>query len=206
MVHISNHPIVMDKIKRLRDEKTSPSVFRKNVKDTTMLLFYEIAKNFPTKRVSVKTPLGVANCSVLSKEITVVGILRAGLMMMEGISELVDNVKLAHIGIYRDEDTLKPIRYYVRLPKNISNDIVIITDPMLATGGSAIEAINIVKNYGAKMIYFMSIISSSYGIKQIKKYHPDVKIYSGSLDEKINSNGYIIPGLGDAGDRMFGTF
>ncbi len=206
MLHISSHPLVMEKIKILRDKRTTPDVFKKTMRDLSILLGYEATSELPTKEISVRTPLGVAKARVISKDITVVGILRAGLTMMEGLSEIIPSAKLAHIGIYRDEETLKPVKYYLRLPKGLNESIVIIVDPMLATGGSAIEAINIVKSHGSRSIYFISAISSRYGIDLIEKHHPDVKIYTACVDKDLNSNGYIVPGLGDAGDRMFGTF
>lgn len=206
MVNISKHPLVMEKIRFLRDKKTSSDVFRRTMKELAMLLTYEISSDFPTKDVIVHTPLARAKAKVVSKEITVVAILRAGLALVDGVSEVIPSARIAHIGIYRDEETLKPVKYYLRLPPKLNEYIVIVVDPMLATGGSAVEAINIVKSHGARNIYFMSAISSRYGIDLIEKYHPDVKIYTATIDNELNSNGYIVPGLGDAGDRMFKTF
>ncbi|MCX7905881.1 MAG: uracil phosphoribosyltransferase [Elusimicrobiales bacterium] len=205
MLHISKHPLVMEKIRYLRDKNTPSDLFRRVMKELSILLTYEVTSDFPTKELTVRTPLDKARVKVISKEITVVGILRAGLAMMEGISEVIPFARFAHIGIYRDEETLKPVKYYLRLPFKLSENIVIIVDPMLATGGSALEAINIVKSHGAKSIYFMSAIASRYGIDLVEKYHPDVKIFIAALDMKLNSHGYIVPGLGDAGDRMFKT-
>lgn len=205
MVHISSHPLIMEKIGVLRDKKTPSNVFKKTMKDLAVLLGYEITSDFPTKEFSVRTPLGVAKAKKIAKDITIVAILRAGLTMMEGLSEILPDAKLAHIGIYRDEETLKPVKYYLRLPPKLNESIVIITDPMLATGGSAMEAVNIVKSHGAKNIYFMSAISSNKGVEILEKYHPDIKIFTASMDKDLNANGYIVPGLGDAGDRMFGT-
>jgi uracil phosphoribosyltransferase len=206
MVNVSLHPLVMDKIAKLRNKDTPVADFKKTMKELGMLLAYEVTSTFQTKEVRVKTPLGTAMCKVIAKDIIVVAILRAGLGLVEGLMEIIPNAKQAHIGIYRDEETLKPVKYYLRFPSSLENSYVIIADPMLATGGSAIEAVNIVKSRGAKNIYFLSVISSKLGIKLLKKHHPDVKIYTGAVDEKLNDNGYIVPGLGDAGDRMFGTF
>lgn len=205
MLHISGHPLIMEKLRILRDKKTSSDLFRKTMKELSILLFYEVACDFPTKEIKIMTPLAKANAKIISKNITVIGILRAGLMMMEGIAEILSSAKFAHIGIYRDEETLKPVKYYLRLPKKLNDDIVVIVDPMLATGGSAIESINIAKTHGAKNLYFMSAISSKYGVDLINKYHPDVKIFTAAVDKELNSSGYIVPGLGDAGDRMFNT-
>jgi len=170
-----------------------------------MLLGYEILSGFPTKDIKVKTPLATANCKVISRDIVIVAILRAGLGLMDGLLEIIPEAKQAHIGIYRDEETLKPVKYYLRFPDDLKDKYIIIVDPMLATGGSAVEAVNIVKSRGAKNIHFMSVISSRYGVEVLRKHHPDIKIFTAVIDEKINENGYIVPGLGDAGDRMFGT-
>lgn len=206
MIHISKHPLVMQKLRVLRDIKTTSEVFRKAMKELSILLFYEVSSDFPTREIKIRTPLSKTDVKIISKNITVIGILRAGLMMMEGIEEILPSAKFAHIGIYRDEETLKPVKYYLRLPKKLNDDIVVIVDPMLATGGSAIEAINIAKTHGAKNLYFMSAIASKYGVEFIERYHPDVKIFTAAVDKKLNSHGYIVPGLGDAGDRMFNTF
>lgn len=204
-MYISKHPLLMQKLALLRDMNTKTPEFRRTMKDIGIILGIELMYSFPTKDIKVKTPLGVANCKILAKEIVVVAILRAGLGLMDGIIEILPQAKQAHIGIYRDEETLKPVKYYLRFPEELNDRIIIITDPMLATGGSAIEAINIVKSRGAKHIYFMSVISSKHGVETVKKHHPDVKIFTAAIDEKLNENGYIVPGLGDAGDRMFGT-
>lgn len=204
-MYISKHPLLMQKLAILRDINTKTPEFRRAMKDIGIILGIELMYTFPTKDIKVRTPLGIANCKILAKEIVVVAILRAGLGLMDGLIEILPQAKQAHIGIYRDEETLKPVKYYLRFPEELNDRIIIITDPMLATGGSAVEAINIVKSRGAKHIYFMSIISSKYGIETVKKHHPDVKIFTAAIDEKLNENGYIVPGLGDAGDRMFGT-
>lgn len=205
MIHVSNHPLILDKLARIRDVNTKTEDFRRIISEIAMLLTYEVTRDFPVKDVRVKTPLAVAHCKQLSKEVVLVAILRAGLGLVDGVLKVIPSARQAHVGIYRDEETLKPIKYYLRFPDNLKDKIIIVLDPMLATGGSAVEAINIVKTRGAKDIYFMSIISSRYGLETLKKYHPDVKIFTASVDEKLNDNGYIVPGLGDAGDRMFGT-
>lgn len=205
MVYISSHPLILDKVARIRDKTTPPSDFRRKVKEIGMLMTYEVMKEAPTKDIRIKTPLALANCKVISKEIVVVAILRAGLGLMEGVVEIIPEAKQAHIGIYRDEETLKPVKYYLRFPDDLKDKYIIIVDPMLATGGSAVEAVNIVKSLGARNISFLSIISSKTGIDVLKKHHPDVNLYTASVDNGLNKNGYIIPGLGDAGDRMFGT-
>jgi len=205
MVYISTHPLVMHKISQIRDRNTSNFDFRRTMKELAILLGYEVMSSFPTKDIKVKTPLSTADCKVLAKDIVIVAILRAGLSLMEGLLEIIPHAKQAHIGIYRDEETLKPVKYYLRFPDDLKKSQVIVVDPMLATGGSAVEAINIVKSRGAKNINFMSVIAAKYGIDFLRKHHPDIKIFTGAMDEKINNNGYIVPGLGDAGDRMFGT-
>jgi len=206
MLHISKHPLIMDKIAKLRNKDTDVTSFKRTMKEVAMLLAYEVTCDFPTKELKIKTPLGNALCRIISKDIVIVAILRAGLGLVEGLLEVIPNAKQAHIGIYRDEETLKPVKYYLRFPLSLQNTYVIIADPMLATGGSAVEAVNIVKSRGAKNIYFLSVISSKFGIDFLRKHHPDIKIYTGVVDDKLNDNGYIVPGLGDAGDRMFGTF
>ncbi|MEF3280002.1 MAG: uracil phosphoribosyltransferase [Elusimicrobiota bacterium] len=206
MVHISKHPLVMEKLSLLRDMNTSTSVFRKAMKDIAILIGYELMSDFPTKEVKLKTPLAPIACHVISREIVIVAILRAGLGLMDGLIEIIPEARQAHIGMYRDEETLKPVKYYLRFPDDLKDKIIIITDPMLATGGSAVESVNIVKSRGGKYIYFMSVIASKFGVDVLKKHHPDVKIFTAAIDEKLNRNGYIVPGLGDAGDRMFGTY
>jgi len=206
MLFVSSHPLVMDKIAKLRNKDTSISEFRRIMKEIGMLLCYEVTSTFQTKNIRVRTPLGIAWCRVISKDVVAVAILRAGLGLIDGVMEVIPQAKQAHIGIYRDEETLRPVKYYLKFPSSLENSYVIIADPMLATGGSAIEAINIVKSRGAKNIYFLSVISSKAGIELLRKRHSDVKIYTGAVDDKLNDNGYIVPGLGDAGDRMFGTF
>ncbi len=204
-VSISNHPLIADKIARMRDYRTPNHEFRRLMSEVAMLLGYEACHFLSLKDSRVKTPLAWANGKRLSKEIVFVGILRAGLGLVDGLIKIFPEGRMAHIGIYRDEETLKPVKYYIRFPENLKDKTVILADPMLATGGSAVEAINLIKSRGAKEIIFICLIAAREGIEHLKKYHKDVKIYAGCMDEKLNESGYIVPGLGDAGDRMFGT-
>jgi len=204
-VHISKHPVVQDKIARLRDRKTNVADFRRLMGELAMFLAHDALLNARVKKVKVRTPVGVADAMRLSHDLVFVAILRAGLGMVDGLLKLYPEAKLAHIGIYRDEETLKPVKYYVRLPENVADSLVVIADPMLATGGSAVEAVEIMKSRGAKNICFVCMIASREGIKRLSSAHPEMPIYVGTVDERLNGDGYIVPGLGDAGDRMFGT-
>jgi uracil phosphoribosyltransferase len=202
---VSKHPLLQDKIGRLRHKGTHPADFRRLVGEITMLLGYEVLCDLKLDKADVQTPLGIWQGGKAAQEITIVSILRAGLGMAEGFMKLEPTARSAHIGVYRNEDTLEPVRYYARFPANIDKHYVVLADPMLATGGSAVEAIDILKNQGAKGIVFACIIAAKDGVSHVHKIHPDVPIYIGSLDEKLSDKGYILPGLGDAGDRMFGT-
>lgn len=204
-VHVSRHPLVMDKIARLRDRRTSVADFRRLMGELAMFLSHDALLNAKVKRSKVRTPVGVADALKLAHDIVFVAILRAGLGMVDGLVKMYPEARLAHIGIYRDEETLKPVKYYVRLPENVADSLVVIADPMLATGGSAVEAVEIMKSRGAKNICFICMIASKEGIKRLASAHPEMPIYVGTVDERLNSDGYIVPGLGDAGDRMFGT-
>jgi len=204
-VFISKHPLVLDKIARLRDKKTSVADFRRMMGEISMLLAHDALAGAKVSGAEVATPLGSAKAMKLSHEIIFVAILRAGLGMLDGLIQLHPEARIAHIGIYRNEGTLKPVKYYVRMPDNVKNSFVLVADPMLATGGSAVEALDILKARGAKNICFMGIIAAKDGVKRLTKAHPDVPVYLGVVDKKLNGNGYIVPGLGDAGDRMFGT-
>lgn len=169
-------------------------------------MLYEVTKNLPTKEVEVETPLGIAKGKVLdNKDLAIVPILRAGLVMADGMLQILPSAKVGHIGLYRDPETLKPVQYYTKLPEDIDKREVIVVDPMLATGGSAVAAISILKAKGVKDIKFVCIISAPEGIETLRNSHPDVDIYTAAIDERLNDHGYIIPGLGDAGDRLFGT-
>ncbi|MEI7529826.1 MAG: uracil phosphoribosyltransferase [Elusimicrobiota bacterium] len=204
-VHISKHPLVMDKIARLRDRRTSVADFRRLMGEIGMLLGCDALANARVKSVKVRTPIGVAHSMALAQDLVFVAILRAGLGMLDGLVRLHPEAKLAHIGIYRDEETLKPVKYYVRLPEEVADSLVVIVDPMLATGGSAVEAVEIMKSRGAKHICFICMLAAREGLKRLAAAHPEMPIYAGVVDEKLNGHGYIVPGLGDAGDRMFGT-
>ena len=204
-VHISKHPLVLDKISRLRDRRTSVTDFRRLMGEVGMLLGHDALAHAKVKSVRVRTPISLSNSTALAQDLVFVAILRAGLGMVDGLLKLQPEAKLAHIGIYRDEETLKPVKYYVRLPVNVVDSLVVIADPMLATGGSAVEAVEIMKSRGAKHICFVCMLAAKEGIKRLSEAHPEMPIYVGAVDEKLNSKGYIVPGLGDAGDRMFGT-
>lgn len=204
-VHISKHPVVQDKIARLRDRKTNVADFRRLMGELAMFLAHDALLNARVKKARVRTPVGVADALRLSHDLVFVAILRAGLGMVDGLVKMYPEAKLAHIGIYRDEETLKPVKYYVRLPENVADSLVVIADPMLATGGSAVEAVEIMKSRGARNICFVCMIASREGIKRLSSAHPEMPIYVGTVDERLNGDGYIVPGLGDAGDRMFGT-
>ena len=204
-VHVSKHPLVMDKISRLRDKRTSVADFRRLMGEVSMFLAHDALLHAKVKSARVRTPVGTANVMRLSHDLVFVAILRAGLGMVDGLVKMYPEAKLAHIGIYRDEETLKPVKYYVRLPENVAGSLVVRADPMLATGGSAVEAVEIMKSRGAKNICFICMIAAKEGLRRLAAAHPEMPIYVGTVDEKLNGKGYIVPGLGDAGDRMFGT-
>ncbi|MBR1764514.1 MAG: uracil phosphoribosyltransferase [Ruminococcus sp.] len=205
-VVIMEHPLIKHKISLLRDERTGTKDFRVLVEEIAMLMGYEALRDLPTELVEVKTPIAEAYVPMLAgRKLAVVPILRAGLGMVNGILALVPSAKVGHIGLYRDEVTHEPHEYYCKLPENIDQRLVILPDPMLATGGSAIQAVDFIKAKGCKNIKFMCIIAAPEGLKALQEAHPDVDIYVGNLDERLNENAYIVPGLGDAGDRIFGT-
>ena len=206
-VTIFNHPLIKHKIAILRDEKTSTKEFRELVEEITTLMTYECLKDgVPTTEVEVKTPLEVCTQSVVQdNSIAIVPILRAGLGMVNGIHVLFPLARVGHIGMYRDEETLEPQTYYCKLPQGIEDKLVLLVDPMLATGGSACDAIELLKKRGCKNIKFMAIIGAPEGVSKVAEAHPDVEVYVSTLDRCLNENGYILPGLGDAGDRLFGT-
>ena len=200
-----DHPLIQYKISLLRDKGTGTKEFRELVKEICVLMGYEATRDLPLTEIEMQTPLTQTMAKIICRKIAIVSILRAGLGMESGMLELIPAAKVGHIGVFRDKATLKPVEYYCKLPANLSNSEVILVDPMLATGGSAVHAINILKNYGAKNIRFMCIIASPEGMNMIKENHPDVTVFCGALDKCLNENGYILPGLGDAGDRIFGT-
>ena len=205
-VNIINHPLVKHKITLMRDEKTGTREFRILVEEVAMLMGYEAMRDLPTEDVEVKTPITTRKLPMLcGKKLAIVPILRAGLGMVSGLLALVPSAKVGHIGLYRDEVTHEPHEYYCKLPDRINERLVIVCDPMLATGGSAIQAVDFLKDKGCKNIKFMCIIAAPEGLDALTTAHPDIDIYVGNLDEKLNEDAYIVPGLGDAGDRIFGT-
>lgn len=205
-VNIINHPLVKHKITLMRDEKTGTREFRILVEEVAMLMGYEAMRDLPTEDVEVKTPITTRKLPMLcGKKLAIVPILRAGLGMVSGLLALVPSAKVGHIGLYRDEVTHEPHEYYCKLPDRINERLVIVCDPMLATGVSAIQAVDFLKDKGCKNIKFMCIIAAPEGLDALRTAHPDIDIYVGNLDEKLNEDAYIVPGLGDAGDRIFGT-
>lgn len=205
-VFISNHPLIKHKITILRSITTGTNEFRQLVEEIAMLLGYEALSDLELKDVDVETPITKCKSPVLAgRKLAIVPILRAGLGMVTGLTSLTPSAKIGHIGMYRDEETLEPHEYFCKLPKPINERVIFVCDPMLATGGSAIDAINLVKEKGGVRIKFVCIIAAPEGVKRLHEAHPDVQIYIGNLDERLNENGYIVPGLGDAGDRIFGT-
>ena len=205
-VTIFDHPLIQHKLSILRDEKTSVKEFRELIGEIAGLMCYEATRNLPTEEVEVQTPIAVAKCRRLAgKKLAIVPILRAGLGMVDSIVDLIPSAKIGHIGLYRDPETHKPVEYYCKLPEDIANRQVYVVDPMLATGGSAVAAIDFLKARGCKHIIMMNIIGCPEGIAAVQKAHPDVDIFLAGCDEKLNENAYIVPGLGDAGDRIFGT-
>ena len=206
MVHIFDHPLIQHKLAILRDECTGVKEFREIVSEIASLMCYEATRDLPTEEVTIKTPVATGTFRTLAgKKLAIVPVLRAGLGMVEGILTLIPSAKVGHIGLYRDPETLEPVEYYCKMPSDIAERDVIILDPMLATGGSASAAIQFIKNYDVKHIKLMNIIAAPEGVERVRKDHPDVAIYCAALDEKLNEHGYIVPGLGDAGDRIFGT-
>ncbi|GAE87286.1 uracil phosphoribosyltransferase [Acetivibrio straminisolvens] len=205
-VFVMDHPLIQHKISLLRDKNTQTKEFRELVSEISMLMGYEVTRNMPLKEVEIETPVGVARTKVISgKKLGIVPILRAGLGMVDGMLKLLPMAKVGHIGLYRDPETLQPVEYYCKLPFDIAEREIVVLDPMLATGGSASAAIKYLKEKGVSSIKLMCLIASLDGIKKINEDHPEVLIYCAAVDDKLNDHGYIIPGLGDAGDRLFGT-
>ena len=205
-VHVLDHPLIQHKLAILRSKNTSVKEFRELISEISGLMCYEATRNLPTKEVEVQTPVAVAKCRRLAgKKLAIIPILRAGLGMVDAIVDLIPSAKIGHIGLYRDPETHLPVEYYCKLPEDIGNRQVFVVDPMLATGGSAVAAIDFLKKYGCKNIVMMNIIGAPEGVELVQKAHPDVDIYLAALDEKLNDHAYIVPGLGDAGDRIFGT-
>ncbi len=203
---ILKHPLVDSKLSILRDKKTGTKEFRELISEISMFLCYEALKDAKTKEVEIETPICKTKAYKINEnDYAFIPILRAGTGMLDGLIKVLPNAKIGHIGLYRDEETFKPHKYYYKVPKDIDKKQVVVLDPMLATGGSAIDAITMLKEEGAKDIKFLCIIAAPEGLKKLQEVHPDVKIYASALDEKLNEKAYIIPGLGDAGDRIFGT-
>ena len=205
-VYVFDHPLIQHKLTYIRDKNTGTKEFRELVDEVATLMAFEITRDMPVEEIEIETPVTTAKTKVLSgKKLAIVPILRAGIGMVDGVLKLIPAAKVGHIGLYRDPETLKPVEYYAKLPADVEERDFIIVDPMLATGGSAVEAINSLKKRGAKSIKFMCLIAAPEGVKAIQDEHEDVDIYIAALDEKLNDHGYIVPGLGDAGDRLFGT-
>jgi uracil phosphoribosyltransferase len=204
-VVIVDHPLIKDKLTNIRKKDTNTKDFYSNVQEIGSLMAYEIARDFPLRDIEIETPICKTVQKELAKEIVIVPILRAGLGMVDGIRDMIPSAKVGFIGLYRDEETLKPHYYYAKFPKDIASCIVLLVDPMLATGGSAIAACDMLKKQGIKSIKYVGLVAAPEGIKALSEAHPDVDIYTAALDEKLNENGYIVPGLGDCGDRLFGT-
>ncbi len=202
---ILDHSLIKHKLTLIRKEQTNTKDFYQNVEEIAGLMAYEISKNFPLKRIEVKTPICKSLQYELASEVVIVPILRAGLGMVEGIRSMIPTAKVGFIGLYRDETTLEPCEYYAKFPDSIVNSIVLVVDPMLATGGSASAAITMLKKRGCKDIRYVGLVGAPEGVETLQKDHPDVDVYLAAVDEKLNEKGYIVPGLGDCGDRLFGT-
>ena len=205
-VHVIDHPLVHHKLAVLRNKETPVKEFRELVSEIAGLMCYEATRNLPTMEMEVETPVAVAKCRMLAgKKLAIVPILRAGLGMVDALVDLIPSAKIGHIGLYRDPETHEPVEYYCKLPEDIGNRVTFVVDPMLATGGSAVAAIDFLKKHGCRNIIMMNVIGCPEGIKRVQEAHPDVEMYLAACDERLNEHAYIIPGLGDAGDRIFGT-
>ena len=206
IVHVMDHPLIQHKLSLMRDQETGPKEFRELLNEISMLMAYEVTRDLPLKEITIETPVSEARVQVISgKKIALVPILRAGLGMVNGVLSLVPSAKIGHIGLYRDEETHEPHEYFCKLPNPIEQRTIVVTDPMLATGGSAVDAVRMIKEHGGKNIKCMFVIAAPEGLERLHKEHPDVQIYVGHLDRELNDHAYICPGLGDAGDRIFGT-
>ncbi len=205
-LHIVDHPLIVHKLSIMRNKRTGSKDFRELLNEIAMLMGYELTRDLPLEDIEIDTPICKMTAKTVSgKKLAIVPILRAGLGMVDGLQSLVPVAKVGHIGLYRDPETHKPVEYYCKLPTDIEERIVILVDPMLATGGSAVDALSMLKARGCKNIRFMCLVAAPEGVKAVMDAHPDVDIYTASLDEKLNEHAYIVPGLGDAGDRIFGT-
>ncbi|WP_276886855.1 uracil phosphoribosyltransferase [Allobaculum stercoricanis] len=205
MLTVFNHPLISHKLTIMRDKNTSTKDFRDNLDEIGSLMVYEVTRDLPLVDVEVETPMCKMTGAKLAKDVIVVPILRAGLGMTAGIMNLIPTAKVAHVGLFRDEETLEPHTYFEKYPKNIADAYVVVVDPMLATGGSSVAAIDMVKKQGAKNIKLVCLVGAQEGVDNVEKHHPDVDIYLAALDDHLSETGYIVPGLGDAGDRIFGT-
>lgn len=206
MVFVFDHPLIQHKVSLLRDKNTDMKEFRELVSEIAMLMTYEVTRDMPLKEIEVETPIGIAKTKVLSgKKLGIVPILRAGLGMVDGMLKLMPMIRVGHIGLYRDHKTLEPVEYYCKLPEDASEREMVLLDPMLATGGSASAAIGFLKKRNVSHIKLMCLIAAPEGIRRVRKSHPDVQIFCACVDERLNDDAYIVPGLGDAGDRLFGT-
>ncbi|NLM20440.1 MAG: uracil phosphoribosyltransferase [Peptococcaceae bacterium] len=205
-VYVLDHPLIQHKLSLIRDENTNSKEFRELVEEVAMLMAYEVTRDFPLEEVEVRTPIGISKAKrIAGRKVALVPILRAGLGMVDGMLKLIPAAKVGHIGLYRDPETLKPVEYYCKMPYDLQERDIIVIDPMLATGGSAAAAISFIKNRGGKKIKLMCLIAAPEGIKKVHDNHPDVDIFVAAKDERLNEQAYIVPGLGDAGDRLFGT-
>jgi uracil phosphoribosyltransferase len=204
-VHVSVHPLVQTKVAILRDEKTKPKIFRELVGEITQFLMYEATADLPTSPVTVQTPMAAYHGQTLAARIGLIPILRAGLGMVDPILDMIPTAQIWHLGLYRDHETLQPVSYYNKLPADPSVDVCLVLDPMLATGGSASAAVSVLKRWGVQHIKFVGLIAAPEGVALMQREHPDVPLHLAAVDERLNDIGYIIPGLGDAGDRQFGT-
>ena len=206
IVHVMDHPLIQHKLSLMRDQETGPKEFRELLNEISMLMAYEVTRDLPLKTIEIETPICRAQTQVIAgKKLAIVPILRAGLGMVDGIMSLVPAAKVGHIGLYRDPNTLEPVEYYCKLPADAQEREILLVDPMLATGGSAVAAIDMIKKRGAKTIKLVCLVGAPEGVKAVEEAHPDVDIYLAALDDHLNEKGYIVPGLGDAGDRIFGT-
>lgn len=199
------HPLIQAKLTKLRDRRTDRLQFRQILEELTALMVYEITRDFPVVKVEVETPLERTQGVELARPVVLVPILRAGIVMLDGVLSLIPSARVGHIGIYRDKATLKPVEYFVKLPNNLADALTIVVDPMLATGGSAVHAVSLVKERGGRDVRFLCLVAAPEGLEALHKAHPDVPVYAAALDRQLDEHGYILPGLGDAGDRLFGT-
>ena len=205
MLHVLDHPLITHKLTQMRKQETGTKDFRQNLDEVAGLMAYEISRDIPLRAVTIDTPMGPCDTFELAKSVVLIPILRAGLGMVDGILDLIPTAKVGHVGLYRDEDTLEPHEYYAKFPKNMAEAVTMVLDPMLATGGSASATISLLKKRGCKSIKLVCLVGAPEGVARVEADHPDVDIYLAALDEKLNEVGYIVPGLGDAGDRIFGT-